>query len=845
AADLTIARDGGELTLSFDGQAGSIRLDAMDDAYGGGVEQIVFGDGAIWTLADLQGAYIAQEKAAGATTIMGFNTRADVLIGTDGADTLSGLGGADTFTGGKGNDTLIGGPGADTYIFNVGDGNDRIVDTPSFDSAIDKLVLGEGLNASDLRITRQGTELRISFVGRPESLVIEGGEDPYGAGLEQIVFADGTIWSRTDLLNAPPTPPPLTPTLVGTTGADNLTGGNGADVIAGLGGNDTLRGGAGADAYLYNLGDGADTIYEGPGAGEDRVVFGEGITASNLVITRSGSTGAVLSFTGQAGSIVLDTQFYGSGWGVETIQFADGTIWNDAAFRAAYLAKAQSAGNDTILGFDGTGETLQGGLGNDTLRGFSGDDTYLYNLGDGVDTIYEGPAGGVDRLVFGAGISAADIIVTRAGSTGATIGFAGNAGQVKLDTQFYGSGWGVETIQFADGTIWTEADLRSAYLAKASTAGNDTILGFDTTGETLQGGLGNDTLQGFSGGDTYLYNLGDGVDTIYEGPASGVDRLVFGAGISTSDIIVSRTGPTGATIGFVGNAGQVKLDTQFYGSGWGVEQIVFADGTTWTEADLRSLYLSKASTTGTDTILGFDGTAEELQGGLGDDVLRGYGGNDSYIYNLGDGADTIYEGPGGGTDKLVFGAGITAADLVVTRAGDHAVLSFANALGSVRLDTQMYGSGWGVEQIVFADGTIWAQADLVAAAWVRGDGAGNLLIGGSGVDKIDGGGGNDTIDAGGGADRIVGGAGNDTLTGGAGADAFVFQTGFGKDTVTDFKSSDGDKIEFKGLFATFGDMLASSQQVGSDVLITYDADNTISLKGVTLSTLVQSDFIFA
>ena len=38
---------------------------------------------------------------------------------------------------------------------------------------------------------------------------------------------------------------------------------------------------------------------------------------------------------------------------------------------------------------------------------------------------------------------------------------------------------------------------------------------------------------------------------------------------------------------------------------------------------MRAAYRSKAATAGADTILGFNNLADTLQGGLGDDVLRG------------------------------------------------------------------------------------------------------------------------------------------------------------------------------------------------------------------------------
>jgi len=48
--------------------------------------------------------------------------------------------------------------------------------------------------------------------------------------------------------------------LTGGTGNDNLTAGNGDDILNGGTGNDTLNGAYGSDTYIFNLGDGADTI---------------------------------------------------------------------------------------------------------------------------------------------------------------------------------------------------------------------------------------------------------------------------------------------------------------------------------------------------------------------------------------------------------------------------------------------------------------------------------------------------------------------------------------------------------------------------------------------------------
>jgi|GEM_PF-4184866 len=62
----------------------------------------------------------------------------------------------------------------------------------------------------------------------------------------------------------------------------------------------------------------------------------------------------------------------------------------------------------------------------------------------------------------------------------------------------------------------------------------------------------------------------------------------------------------------------------------------------------------------------------------------------------------------------------------------------------------------------------------------------DTIDGGTGNDLLVGGLGDDTLLGGAGNDRLNGGVGDDTLTGSQGVDQFIFQSGGGSDTVTDF-----------------------------------------------------------
>ena len=102
-----------------------------------------------------------------------------------------------------------------------------------------------------------------------------------------------------------------------------------------------------------------------------------------------------------------------------------------------------------------------------------------------------------------------------------------------------------------------------------------------------------------------------------------------------------------------------------------------------------------------------------------------------------------------------------------------------------------------------------------------------------------------------GADVFQVGPGDTTITGNGGGDTFVFKPGFGNAVITDFHvatttapSNPHDTIELDhamfAQYATVADLLSSKQvaQVGTSVVITQDATDTITLQNVALKTLL-------
>ncbi len=91
-----------------------------------------------------------------------------------------------------------------------------------------------------------------------------------------------------------------------------------------------------------------------------------------------------------------------------------------------------------------------------------------------------------------------------------------------------------------------------------------------------------------------------------------------------------------------------------------------------------------------------------------------------------------------------------------------------------------------------------------------GNDSNNVVTGNTGTNQLDGGKGNDTLFGGNGNDVLKGGAGTDQLSGGAGSDKFKFTAlsdsglSTASDVITDFKSTESDKIDLSGIDAISG-----------------------------------------
>ena len=727
----------------------------------------------------------------------------DVIMGDKGNDAAWGGAGNDYIDGGSDNDTLRGGDGNDRL--KGGDGEDFLSggaddDTLEGDAGNDEL---HG-DTDDAPVAEQGDDRLFGDAG-DDTLIGYAGNDTLSGGV-----GDDELHGDADITPA------------GSHGADSLSGDAGDDYLRGYGGNDTLDGGAGADMLLGEAGDdllaggdGADQLsggddndtltggtgidllkgdagddtyrvdvgdarFEGPvgsrhyegikdSGGNDTLAFGLGIDLAAVGAFVQGND-LVLEYGAREGVYIVD----GYTSGVDRFGFAGSNVtrgeliaqrvMHPIRYTATSVGVSLHGGPfDDVLAASG-GAMFTGGKGNDTLVGSGGGNTYVYRLGDGVDTISDaGGAGRSTLLALGPGI-AADDIKLGLGSFKITVGDdPGSAIHFTFfDANDVLTKRPIDRVEFADGSSLTYEQLLAKGFDISGTTRADVLAGTNIH-DRIAGGKGPDTLKGGGGDDTYLFSLGDGADIIDD--LQGVNRVRFSAGISRGDLVWS-----GGSIPGIPN---VSYLTVAYSGGDSIslrEDVVdtiqayeFADGTVLTYAQLaESLPRSLHGNSGNDTLNGGSGN-DTLAGGTGDDVLNGAGGGDLVFGDAGD--DIVHGGPGN-DDLLGSVFGTPGRDMLYGDDGD-------DGLSGGRDDT-LYG-GAGNDRLSVDHGSGRALLDGGEGDdSLTGNPGDNTLVGGDGDDSLEGNPGDDVLD---------GGAGNDTLSGGPGNDTYRFAPGDGTDLV--------------------------------------------------------------
>lgn len=339
---LTIYDSGGNDTLDLSSAASPVRIDLRNGQLSDvGLKYIYDGDGDGYitsgvdpyksrTVAISHGYDQDRTRIENATG----GSQNDELYGDYGANVLKGNGGSDELYGRSGNDTLEGGPGADTL--DGGAGSDRA-----------------------------------SYEGSPAAVTVDLGT---GKGVGGDAAGD-TYVSIENVLGSSGAD-----TITGNALANFLDGGGGIDTINGGGGNDFLRGGAGLD----RLDGGADI---------DTVDY---LTLpSNIRLTVDlGANLAKLDLISNGGFVAQPEEG-------DRLYNIEGVIGSP---------------NDDVIYGDGAGNRLEGIGGKDSLSGFAGNDSLLGGSGNDI------MLGGADAdQLFGGGGD--DLMAGEAGADRLNPGF--------------------------------------------------------------------------------------------------------------------------------------------------------------------------------------------------------------------------------------------------------------------------------------------------------------------------------------------------------------------------------------------------------------------------------------
>ena len=417
-----------------------------------------------------------------------------------------------------------------------------------------------------------------------------------------------------------------------------------------------------------------------------------------------------------------------------------------------------------------------GGRGNDVAFLGNGNDTFIWNPGDGSDVV-EGQAG-TDTLVFNGANVNENIDIS---ANGQRVRLSRDVGNVVMDLD------GVEQIQLN------------------ALGGADTITVNDLTGtDAKQVAIDLSAVPGSGQGDGQA-------DTVNVNGTAGNDNITVAT--SGSSIVVN------------GLPAQVRIS----GAEGSNDSLVINGLAGDDTINASALHAGQVNLTlnggdGNDTIVGSAGN-DIVIGGRGNDVASLGAGNDTFVWNPGDGSDTV-EG-GAGTDTLLFNGANVGENVNISANGNRVLFTRDvanitmdlssvehidfNALGGADNITVNDLTGTGVSQVAIdlaaqpGSGVGDGQADTVTINATNGDDVINLTenngvitVSGLATDVtiagfdandrivINGLGGDDVINASGlaagiqltenggdGNDILLGGPGNDILSGGAGDDILI------------------------------------------------------------------------
>ncbi|MEH2089918.1 MAG: calcium-binding protein [Nostoc sp.] len=528
--------------------------------------------------------------------------------------------------------------------------------------------------------------------------------------------------------------------IIGTDGYDILQGGTGNDTLIGGQGDDYLTGGGGKDKFVYNLGDGTDTITDFGGIGKgtnptaaviaevDTIKFqGAGLTAQNLLLIQNGNN-LEISFEGNANTLVILQNFKlenlenlkasGGKPALGNILFDGQNSITDSFNVLDSNSTDTSLGikntvtflndlNNNITGLEDSNDVVNGQGGNDKIDGLSGND--LLRGGAGDDTLIGGA--GNDSLIGGTGNdSLAGNNLLSGGDGNDYLSISGYESFSYPDYEYNSRSSGKNTLNGGAGDDNLSASGSTGNNLLSGDDGNDnlSISGYYNGGNygaddsrssgknTLNGGAGKDTLSaGGSTGDNLLSG-GDGNDYL---SISGYYNYTPSDPYSPRDVSITYDSRSSGNNTLNGGTGDDNLNASN------------SKGNNLLDGGAGNDYISASSAFGKNTIYGGSGN-DILIGGFGNDTLYGGTGTDTFVFNsYNKGVDSIYDF--NATNELIqvsaagFGGGLSAGSLKTSQftLGTSATTSnqrfiYNSATGGLFFDID--GSASGFTQVKFA-----------------------------------------------------------------------------------------------------------------------------------------------
>ncbi len=619
-------------------------------------------------------------------------------------------------------------------------------------------------------------------------------------------------------------------TIIGNTACHVLDGGAGNDEIriqeagtntqgfikvSGGRGNDTILGSDwGKAVFEFNKGDGQDTINSR--SNEDIIKFND-MLLSDLEVVQKGAD--IEIHYGISDKITLKDAYDK----LKTIILQDKNGTEIPVLRRLSIV----TGSGEIIG-DNTSEkiygsaaadTITGNKGNDTIDALGGDDIFVFNNGDGNDTILQGVNADVDSLKFNDS-DLSELDFSKGEDNDLVILYNRNADSVTVKDYFTvtntvkkwidknGNSYDIDTVN-RHIINSSEADVQG-------TVFNDYI----TVNST------NVNIDGKEGANTYVI---DPKGTYNITSTSGKDIIKF-ANLSVTDLTFEVSGDD-VTIKNADSSLNITIKNYMIN----LPEIKIQD-TTGTETKLLEnlagaglIYSDEPNIIGrpeADKIFGGD-SANIIDGKGGSDTINGGKGNDTIVLKKGYGATVVLNGTEvDETDTLKFEDSVLE-DLYYKFNGNDMVIEYNNGADSVTIKNYKL-TGNTVKNLITRNPENTEDANyLISDIKNTITGTSSIITGTDYNDKIYGTDGDDTIS---------GGKGNNILIGGKGNDTYVFENGGGisdsrNDVIIDTVGDDTIQIdENPG---------ASSEVIykndGKDLVIWYNKDTSSSLDLTGLS----------